>query len=121
MFGWIRRKFDDGLWTAVFGRSGAWARVRREHLLREPACVACGRDKDLHVHHVVPFHQKPELELSPGNLCTLCHEPCHFVFGHLLNWSKCNPHVREDAKRYRERMQEFGVVAEVRSLDAHPE
>lgn len=100
MFGWWRRVAEE------YGRSGAWARVRREHLEREPECAACGRADDLEVHHVVPYHQRPEMELDPGNLVTLCADPCHFVHGHLLNWKRSNPHVREDAARYRERVRE---------------
>lgn len=97
---WLFRSPDE------YGRSGAWARVRREHLEREPACAACGRSKELEVHHVQPYHEHPELELDPGNLITLCGDPCHLVHGHLLNWKRSNPHVREDAARYRERMRE---------------
>jgi hypothetical protein len=100
MFGWLRRTADD-----LFGRSGAWPRVRREHLEREPCCIACGRSKTLEVHHVVPYHEDPGLELDPGNLVTLCADPCHLVHGHLLNWKLSNPHVREDAGRYRERIR----------------
>lgn len=102
MLGWLRRQADD-----VFGRSGSWARVRREHLEREPACVACGRSRDLEVHHVLPYHAHPERELDPTNLITLCADPCHLVFGHLLDYRRrFNPSVREDAERYRQRMRE---------------
>lgn len=100
MLHWLFRRLDE------YGRAGSWPRVRREHLEREPACVACGRDAELEVHHVVPYHERPELELDPGNLCTLCSDPCHFVWGHLLNWKRSNPHVREDAARYRQRVKE---------------
>jgi 5-methylcytosine-specific restriction endonuclease McrA len=106
MFSWLRRRIED-----LFGRSDSWARVRREHLEREPACAACGRSRELEVHHVVPYHERPELELDDGtngldgNLITLCADPCHFVHGHLLNWKRSNPHVREDADRYRERIR----------------
>lgn len=101
MFGWLRRT------TELFGapRSGKWPRVRREHLAREPACIACGRTSDVDVHHVVPFHERPELELDPENLVTL-DSPCHFVFGHCLDWKTSNPRVREDAAAYRRRYVE---------------
>jgi hypothetical protein len=102
MFGWLR----DSLFGAGKPRSGSWPRVRREHLKKEPSCVACGRSRDLEVHHVRPFHDHPELELDDGNLVTVCGDPCHFVFGHLLNWRQCNPHVREDAAAYRRRIDE---------------
>ena len=106
MFGWIRKQADD-----LFGRSGAWARVRREHLAREPECAACGRSKDLEVHHILPYHEHPELELDDGtngldgNLITLCADPCHFVHGHLMGWSRSNPDVRDDAARYRNKVE----------------
>ena len=99
MFGWLR----DNLLFGGKPRSGSWPRVRREHLKKEPACIACGRSRDVEVHHVVPFSEKPELELDPDNLVTL-DTPCHFVFGHLLNWSSSNPHVRDDATAYRRRI-----------------
>lgn len=105
MFGWIKRKL------AEYGRSGRWPAVRARHLEKEPCCVACGRDKDLEVHHVLPLSMGGG-ELDPENLVTLCSSPCHLVFGHLLNFRKANPFVREDAARCRDRMRSFGVQAE---------
>jgi len=100
MFGWLLRRSDD-----LFGRSGSWPRVRREHLAKEPACIACGRSRDVEVHHVVPYHEHPERELDPENLVTLCASPCHLVFGHLLDFrSRSNKFVREDAAAYRARL-----------------
>lgn len=103
MFGWLRGQTDD-----LFGRSGRWATVRKQHLEREPACAACGRAKELEVHHIQPYHEHPELELDPGNLITLCADPCHLVHGHLLNWKRSNEAVREDAARYRRRIEACG-------------
>ena len=101
MLGWLRRQADD-----LFGRSGAWARVRREHLEREPSCIACGRTKDLEAHHIKGVKDHPELELAADNLCTLCADPCHLVFGHLLSFrDRINPNVREDCERYRQRLE----------------
>ena len=106
MFGWFRRQAND-----LFGRSGSWPRVRREHLAKQPACIACGRSKTLEVHHVVPYHDDPDKELDPTNLVTLCGDPCHFVHGHLMNWQHINPDVRQDAARY---------FAKVRNATADP-
>lgn len=102
LFGWLRQQVE------LFGRSGRWASVRRQHLEREPACAACGRSKELEVHHIKPYHEHPELELDLGNLVTLCADPCHLVFGHLLNFKRANPSVREDAARYRQRVEACG-------------
>lgn len=107
MFGWLKRQIDE------YGRSGRWATVRRQHLEREPACAACGRAKDLEVHHIKPYHEHPELELDAGNLITLCADPCHLVHGHLLNFRRSNPAVREDAERYRSRIEACGGQAAV--------
>lgn len=95
MLNWLRQQTDE-----LFGRSGSWARVRREHLEREPACIACGRDDDLEVHHVSPYHLDKSRELDPSNLVTLCADPCHLVHGHLMSWKRSNPDVREDCARY---------------------
>jgi 5-methylcytosine-specific restriction endonuclease McrA len=94
------------------GRSGSWPKVRREHLARNPVCEACGRRESLEVHHVVPFKDNPGLELDPDNLVTLCGDPCHIVHGHLMSWRRINPEVREDCRRYRQKMRDFGSVAD---------
>jgi 5-methylcytosine-specific restriction endonuclease McrA len=85
-------------------RSPQWSRVQKEHLLREPACVACGhKGRGLQVHHVKPFHLHPQLELDPRNLITLCEgrgRDHHLLLGHLGEWQSYNEHIREDAKRF---------------------
>lgn len=82
-------------------RSGSWRRVRDEHLKFYPQCQCCGGTDRLRVHHKVPFHEAPDLELDPSNLMTLCESKkfglnCHFLFGHLGNWRKSNPWVQID-------------------------
>ena len=85
-------------------RSPQWSRVRREHLLREPACVACGhKGRGLQVHHIKPFHLHPQLELDPRNLITLCElkgRDHHLLLGHLNSWESYNERVRDDVKRF---------------------
>lgn len=85
-------------------RSPEWSRVAHEHLLHEPACVACGyRGRGLQVHHIRPFHLHPELELDPNNLITLCEvkgRDHHLLIGHLDNWDSYNLQVRDDTRRY---------------------
>lgn len=78
------------------GRSPEWRTARANHLISEPFCVACGRGNDIEVHHIKPFHKHPELELDPGNLVTLCRR-CHFLIGHLDNWTSWNEDVRDDS------------------------
>ncbi len=107
MFWWLRRRAGE-----LFGapRSGRWPKVRAEAIRRQPFCEACGRAKDLEVHHVIPVHVakeigRPELELDPSNLVVLCGDPCHLVHGHLMSWSRHNPVVREDCRRYRQQIE----------------
>ena len=81
-------------------RSPGWRSVRFKHLTQFPTCAACGREKNLEVHHVVPFHMNRDKELDPSNLLTLCGDTCHLAFGHLFDWSSHNPSVREDASAW---------------------
>ncbi len=85
-------------------RSPHWARVAKEHLLREPHCVACGyKGGKLQVHHIKPFHLHPQLELDPHNLITLCEargREHHLLLGHLGEWGSYNEHIREDVKHF---------------------
>ncbi len=79
--------------------------MRADHLKREPCCVACGRSRQVDVHHVVPVSVDPERELDPENLVTLCSDPCHFVHGHLMNFRSWNSSVRADAEAYFEKLK----------------
>lgn len=85
----------------LFGvaRSTKWASVRNKFLKTNTKCVVCGSLKNLVVHHKLPFHLYPELELDVSNLVTLCESSpvnCHFLFGHLMDWKKYNPDVDYD-------------------------
>lgn len=81
-------------------RSPKWTSVRKQHLKDNPACAACGRDKKLDVHHKIPVHINPEGELDPSNLVTLCADPCHIIFGHLMNFKSYNKDVIDDCAVY---------------------
>ena len=97
---------DHGLVGAP--RSGQWPRVRREHLVRQPDCQACGKTTgDLEVHHKTSFASPggAALELDPANLITLCAQPCHLVHGHLMNYHRSNPTVEKDCRAYRSRLE----------------
>ena len=77
-------------------RSPLWPEVRAAFLKTHPTCEATGTSHNLEVHHVLPFHDDPELELTPGNLITLRRD-VHLLLGHLDDWTSYNPHVRADA------------------------
>lgn len=85
-------------------RSSEWGRVEKEHLLREPACLACGhKGHGLQVHHIKPFHLHPQLELDPNNLMTLCEikgRDHHLLLGHLDEWESYNENVKSDVKHF---------------------
>jgi len=81
-------------------RSPKWQTVRKNHLILNPICAACGKFKKLEVHHIVPVHVDPSKELDPDNLMTLCADPCHILFGHLMDFKSWNSGVNEDCKEY---------------------
>lgn len=82
-------------------RSSKWSGVRKAHLSRFPNCAVCCGTEKTEVHHVQPFHMKPELELDPSNLITLCESKknginCHLLQGHLGDFKCVNSAVRSD-------------------------
>jgi hypothetical protein len=97
---------------AVYGlitgrpRSSRWPRVRAEFLLCHGECVACGTKKYLEAHHKVPFYVDQALELDLQNLITLC-RTCHFMIGHLKDWSRYNVNVDDDAVSFRRKILNF--------------
>jgi len=86
-------------------RSPKWSGVRKEHLKGHPCCAACGRDKKLEVHHITPVHVDPSMELDPLNLITFCADPCHIVFGHLMNFKSWNVSVEYDCKIFLDKVK----------------
>ena len=85
-------------------RSPRWRAVRKAFIQAHPTCAKCGGGRllRLEAHHVIPFHEAPELELDPANLITLCRRlrgGHHLSIGHLGDWTRSNAHVREDAAR----------------------
>jgi 5-methylcytosine-specific restriction enzyme A len=91
----------------VFGaaRSSQWPRVREAHLAKHPKCEVTGSTVNVEVHHKVPFHDKPELELDPDNLITLRRD-VHLLIGHLGNWASYNPSIVEDASEWRTKIEQ---------------
>ena len=105
----IDQQLESIDWMTYEGpRSGQWVQVRNEFVRRHPRCEACGSAYQLNVHHVIPFHERPDLELDEGNLITLCREH-HFRIGHdpdgkgprKPSWLESNPNVRRDAANMR--------------------
>jgi 5-methylcytosine-specific restriction protein A len=80
-------------------RSSKWNGVRKTALKANPKCACCGDTAHLQVHHMQPFHIKPELELDPKNLIVLCmgKNECHLLIGHGDNFKKYNPYIAADA------------------------
>jgi len=81
-------------------RSPKWRDIRKKFLEENPSCAACGKDSKVEVHHIEPVHLNPDRELDKNNLITLCDSPCHFVFGHLLNYKSWNESVVSDSTVY---------------------
>ena len=91
-------------------RSGRWPAVRKAHLAAHPVCEVCGGSEKLEVHHVLPFHLQPGLELDPANLVTLCESGhngvnCHLAAGHLGNYKSFNVNALADAQYLRDRLK----------------
>lgn len=83
-------------------RSHEWRNIRDQHLESNNSCAACGSKNKLQVHHIQPFHIKPELELTLSNLITLCmsDQDCHLMIGHGDDFKCYNPEVVDDAKKF---------------------
>lgn len=110
MFEQLRKlwlSLTTGIWH-VYGqtrRSPGWGPFRDRFIQENPFCAGCSRQTMLEVHHIQPFHARPDLECDESNVVVLCRD-CHYTFGHLRNWRLANPHVLEDAAGYRRRYTE---------------
>ena len=82
------------------GRSNKWSGVRKKHLSKESCCAACDADRELEVHHVVPFDIDPARELDASNLITLCRY-CHLVIAHLRDFRIYNQNLLLDINVFR--------------------
>jgi hypothetical protein len=81
-------------------RQTKWTKVRKAVLKAHPYCAVCGGRTLLQVHHLIPPHLRPELELEPKNLIVLCmgSNECHLLLGHGNNFKKYNPYIAADAR-----------------------
>jgi hypothetical protein len=94
--------------TILHARSSKWRTVRNNFLEKNPYCAVCGSDENLIAHHIIPVHIDKSKELDENNLMTLCQNKtmnCHFIFGHLLNWTKSNPEVIKDSKIWQTKLK----------------
>lgn len=97
-----------------YKRSPYWRHVRKTHL-KKPGnefYVVCGSAVKLEVHHIIPFHVAPELELDPRNLATVCRRKkygihCHLLIGHLGNYKRYNEYFRKDAEIWSDKLGYF--------------
>jgi hypothetical protein len=94
-------------------RSPKWRAVEKKYLKENPICVACGKKTKfpLQVHHVHCFHVvvalgRPDLELDPRNLLTLCEDEAgrksnqhHLLVGHLNSFRSANINALTDARK----------------------
>ena len=108
-------KVDQGAVEASrhgIARSSKWPKVERDFLKQNPKCAACEKPgAPVQVHHRFPFHYcvalgRPDLELDPRNLITLCEtekdkpgENHHLLVGHLDDFKSSNIDVERDARR----------------------
>lgn len=91
-------------------RSSKWRGVRKGFLNKNKECSVCGSTKKLEVHHKLPFHAFPELELDENNLIVLCENKkyginCHLLIGHLGNYKKINFAIDSDAITWKHKIR----------------
>lgn len=92
-------------------RSKHWRKAKKEYYSKHGRkCSFCGTTKKVELHHILPFHLFPDLELDEKNLIPLCDgggkygmRSCHF-FAHLGDWKKFNPNIREDCDVWASRL-----------------
>ncbi len=95
---------------SLFGglRSRRWSKVREEFLEQNPTCAVTGSKENLEVHHILPFHKFPNLELDKRNLITLSRKTMgcniHLLFGHFGNYQNYNPSVYDDAELFNKKI-----------------
>ena len=82
-------------------RSSKWPAARREYKKEHPYCAVCGSKKKVEIHHIIPFHYAPDLELDPRNFMSLCENKkyginCHLLIGHLGNYRRFNTNCEID-------------------------
>ncbi|MEI7509758.1 MAG: HNH endonuclease signature motif containing protein [Flavobacterium sp.] len=100
------------------GRSTQWKKIRDKLVKEQPFCSACGSGKKLQVHHIEPFHVNPDKELDTSNMIVLCVN-CHFVFGHLMDYSSWNIDVAADSTVYLDKVKKRPYKIKVQSYESN--
>ena len=98
---------EEGLGFSGNKRSAAWKGLRNKIVNEVGMCEVCGKDTNLVLHHKIPFHVNPSLELEESNLIVLCENDnlnCHLIFGHLGNWNKYNSDIDHDVKVWKDKL-----------------
>ena len=95
---WLTNIFGDRTLGAI--RSSEWPAFRKANIKKE--CEFCGSKWFLNLHHILPFHIHPELELDEKNVVTLCKKH-HFELGHFFSWYSWNEDIKNwiRAKQFR--------------------
>ena len=110
--------------TRTFGlaekRSPKWHTLEKHFLESHSVCEVCGGSVNLNVHHIVPFHIDPELELDTTNLITVCMGKleCHLRIAHANNFRLTNPNIVSDAAEIRSDISKFDIIAARAKLNA---
>jgi 5-methylcytosine-specific restriction protein A len=91
-------------------RSSKWRKFRGAFKAKNPNCAVCGSKKKVEVHHKIPFHYAPDLELNKENLISLCENKkygihCHLLIGHLGNYRRFNYNIEIDAMTWNQKIQ----------------
>jgi 5-methylcytosine-specific restriction enzyme A len=96
-------------------RSTHWPTLEKHFLEEHPTCAACGSKKRLNVHHCMPFHLDPKLELDPNNLITLCMDSkeCHLHLGHGGSFKQYCPDVRKYAAEALAHPEKFDELVKI--------
>ena len=95
-------------------RSAKWPAVEKAHIAAHPQCLCCVfPGAPVQVHHIIPVHfaralGRPDLELDPRNLVTLCEaeegkpaEDHHLLVGHLGDFHQANLQVLDDVETFK--------------------
>lgn len=89
-------------------RSPHWGSFKREFEKKNPKqCAVCG-DKQVQLHHRLPFHLDPSKELDENNVIWLCEGEGtlnhHRGHGHLGSFQSFNKDVVEDAEIWKKKI-----------------